>query len=200
MYTLFGDDVAYVGSSRSWDRAVSNMFVPHNMNIVPAWRVLTWALTAWAGKLERLPDVLAIASYSILVAVMLLTGRLVVRETGRAHVGLASMILVGTTSLMLVPATWYSAGKALWAGFGISGDTLVCAVVPAKWSRAGSGVRDDLGRARGLVLDSRPSGRPGGGNLSLGRRPAPMSDSRGMAPCGISDRGDVELGHRLQPL
>ena len=30
MYTLFGDDVAYVGSSRTWDRAVRRMFVPHN--------------------------------------------------------------------------------------------------------------------------------------------------------------------------
>jgi hypothetical protein len=117
--TLFGDDVAYVGSSRTLDRAVRSLFVPHNMNIVPAWRVLTWALTAWAGTLERLPDVLAIACYSILVAVMLLTGRLVARETGRVFVGLASMILVGTTSLMLSPATWYSASKALWAGFGV---------------------------------------------------------------------------------
>jgi len=118
-YTLSGNDVAYVGSSRTWDRALSSLFVPHDMNIEPAWRVLTWALTAWAGKLERLPDVLAIASYSILVAVMLLIGRLVARETGQAVVGLVSMIMVGTTSLMITPVTWYSAGKALWAGFGI---------------------------------------------------------------------------------
>ena len=48
---------------------------------------------------------LAIASYSILVAVMLLTGRLVARETGADDLlGLVAMVLVGTTSLMLAPA------------------------------------------------------------------------------------------------
>jgi hypothetical protein len=119
IYTLFSDDVAYVGSSRTLDRTISNLFMPHNTHIVPAWRALTWALVAWAGNLERLPRVLAVASYSILVAVMMLTGRLVARETGRAGLGLASMILVGTTSLMLTPATWYSAGQTLWAGFGV---------------------------------------------------------------------------------
>ena len=40
-------------------------------------------------------------------------------RTGRTAVGLAAMALVGTTSVMLVPATWYSAGQPLWAGFGI---------------------------------------------------------------------------------
>ena len=35
MYTLFGDDVAYVGSSRSWDRTVSNMFVAHDIEHSP---------------------------------------------------------------------------------------------------------------------------------------------------------------------
>ena len=119
IYILFSDDVAYVGSSRTWDRTVANLFVPHNTHIVPAWRLLTWTLTAWAGKLERIPAVLAVASYSILVAVMLLTGRLVAKETGRAGIGLAAMILVGTTSLMLSPAIWYSPGQTLWAGFGI---------------------------------------------------------------------------------
>jgi hypothetical protein len=119
IYLLFSDDVAYVASSRTWAHAASNLFVPHNTHIVPAWRILTWAVTAWAGNLERLPDVLAVVSYSIVVAVMLLTGRLVARETGRTDLGLAAMILVGTTSQMLTPALWYSAGQTLWAGFGI---------------------------------------------------------------------------------
>jgi len=118
-YRLFSDDVAYVASSRNWQRTVSNLFVPHNTHIVPAWRIVTWALVACAGNFERLPTVLAIASYSILVVVMLLIGRLVARETGRTSLGLASMILVGTTSLMLTPVTWYSAGQPLWAGAGI---------------------------------------------------------------------------------
>ena len=53
--SLFSDDVAYVGSSRTWDRTVSNLFVPHNTHIVPAGGYSTWALTGWAGKLERAP-------------------------------------------------------------------------------------------------------------------------------------------------
>ncbi len=119
IYQLFSDDVAYVASSRTWERTISILFVPHNTHIVPAWRILTWALVASAGKLERLPKVLAFASYSILVVVMLLTGRLIERETGRTMVGLVAMALVGTTSLLVTPATWYSAGQPLWAGLGI---------------------------------------------------------------------------------
>ena len=80
---------------------------------------LTWALVAWSGSLVKLPEVLAQAAYGILVAVMLMTGRLVARETGRAGLGLAAMAAVGTTSVMASPACWYSAGQTLWAGFGI---------------------------------------------------------------------------------
>jgi len=116
---LFSDDVAYVSASRTWQRALSNLFVPHNTHIVPAWRLLTLVLVTVAGSLARLPEVLAVASYSILVAVMLLTARLVARETGQTLLGLVAMVLVGTTSLMLAPATWYSAGQPLWAGFGV---------------------------------------------------------------------------------
>jgi hypothetical protein len=119
IYTLFSDDVAYVSASRTLPRAFSNLFVPHNTHIVPAWRVLTWALVTAAGSFERLPEVLAVASYSILVAVMLLVGRLAARESGQAMLGLVAMVLVGTTSLMLAPAAWYSAGQPLWAGFGV---------------------------------------------------------------------------------
>ena len=119
IYRLFSDDIPYVSSSRNWQRTVANLFEPHNTHVVPAWRVVTWALVRTAGTLPRLPSVLAVASYSILIAVMLLTGRLVARESGRAALGLAAMALVGTTSLMLAPAIWYSAGQPLWAGFGI---------------------------------------------------------------------------------
>ena len=119
LYRLFSDDVAYVVGSRTWERTASNLFVPHNTHIVPAWRLVTWGLVAAAGNLERLPAVLAVAAYSIVVAVMLMTGRLVARETGRTGLGLAAAVLVGTTSLMASPAVWYSAGQPLWAGFGI---------------------------------------------------------------------------------
>jgi hypothetical protein len=115
-YLIFSDDVAYIAGSRTWSRTVANLLVPHNTHIVPAWRLVTWGLVQCAGNLETLPQVLAVASYSILVVVMLMTGRIVERETGRTAFGLAAMALVGTTSLMLVPATWYSAGQPLWAG------------------------------------------------------------------------------------
>ncbi len=119
IYTLYSDDIAYVSASRTLSSTVANLFVPHNAHVVPAWRLVTWVLVASAGSLSRLPEVLAVASYSILVAVMLLTGRLVARETGKTALGYVAMILVGTTSLMLVPVTWYSAGQPLWAGFGV---------------------------------------------------------------------------------
>src|SRR5262245_16017829 len=52
VYALFSDDVAYVSASRTWQRALSNLFVPHNMHIVHAWRLVTWALVTVAGSLE----------------------------------------------------------------------------------------------------------------------------------------------------
>jgi hypothetical protein len=119
IYILYSDDIAYASASRTFSSTVSKLLVPHNAHVVPAWRLVTWGLVASAGKLSRLPEVLAVASYSILVAVMLLTGRLVARETGRAPLGFLAMAIMGTTSLMLVPATWYSAGQPLWAGFGV---------------------------------------------------------------------------------
>ncbi len=118
-YMLFSDDVAYIAASRTWDRTLANLMVPHNTHIIPAWRLTTWALVASAGNLQRLPAVLATAAYGVLVAVMILAGLLVARETRRTGAGLAASALVGTTSLMLTPATWYSGGQPLWAIFGI---------------------------------------------------------------------------------
>lgn len=118
-YQLYSDDSAYIAASRTWERTLANLMVPHNTHIVPAWRLATYALVSTAGTLQRLPVVLAYASYGILVVVMLLAGRLVQRETGRSAAGLAAMALVGTSSLMLTPASWYSASQALWAGAGV---------------------------------------------------------------------------------
>jgi hypothetical protein len=119
IYRLRNDDFEYVARSRTLPRALENLFVPHNTHILPAWRLLTWGVTACAGNLSRLPVVLAVAAYAILVAVMLLTGWLVARESGSAFLGLSAMTAVGTSSLMWSAATWYSAGQTLWAGLGI---------------------------------------------------------------------------------
>ena len=118
-YRLLSDDFAYVSGSRTLERTLENLFVPHNTHIVPAWRLLTWALVSASGKLSRIPETLAVASYAILVAVMVLMGRLVARESGRTCAGFAAAALVGTSSLMLAPATWYSASQPLWAGYAI---------------------------------------------------------------------------------
>ena len=55
IYSLYSDDFAYVSASRNLSRTMANLFVPHNTHIVPAWRILTWALVAWAGTLARSP-------------------------------------------------------------------------------------------------------------------------------------------------
>ena len=111
--------MAYVGASRTWDRTVDSLLTPHNTHIVPAWRLLTYALVVCAGNLEGLPHVLAFAAFGILIAVMLMVGRLVARESGSAGLGLAASAMVGTSSLMLTPAIWYSGSQPLWAAFGL---------------------------------------------------------------------------------
>lgn len=137
VYRLHSDDWAYLAASRTWPRALGNLFVPHNTHVVPTWRVLTWALAAASGRIAALPGVLAVASYAVLVAVMLLAGRLVARETGRAGAGWSAAAAVGTTSLMLWPATWYSAGQTLWAALGI----LATLWFLQGWRRDGGGAR-----------------------------------------------------------
>jgi hypothetical protein len=120
-YRLYSDDFAYIAASRTFPRTIKHLFTPHNTHISPTWRLTTWALIASAGKLSRIPDVLGIATYSMLVALMLLTGRLIARETKNSALGLASACMIGVTSLQFTAGTWYSAGQTLWAGFGIIG-------------------------------------------------------------------------------
>ncbi len=118
-YRLYSDDFAYLAGSRTFDRAWANLFRPHNTHIVPSWRLLTWVVMALAGKLANLPATLAAVSYGTLAAAMLLIGRLVSRETGRAWIGFVAMVALGTTSVLESSATWYSSGQTLWAAFGI---------------------------------------------------------------------------------
>src|SRR4051794_35867075 len=90
-YRVYSDDFAYVAASRTWSRALANLFVPHNTHIVPAWRLVTWAVVAAAGRLANLQASLAMAAYAILAGTMLLAGRLIARETGRPGLGLVAM-------------------------------------------------------------------------------------------------------------
>jgi hypothetical protein len=116
VYTMQRDDFEYVARSLTLRRAVANLFVPHATHIVPSWRLLTWGVVCSAGRLSSLPNALAIVSYGALVAVMLVTGRLVACEIGRTSAGLAAVAAAGISALMMPPATWYAAGQTLWAG------------------------------------------------------------------------------------
>ncbi len=126
VYRLHSDDWAYLAASRTLPRTVGNLFVPHNTHVVPSWRVLTWTVSAASGRIAAMPGVLAVVAYGVLVALMLLTGRLAARETSREGIGWAAAAAVGTSSLMLWPATWYSAGQTLWAALGIVGTLWFC--------------------------------------------------------------------------
>jgi hypothetical protein len=118
-YYIYGDDWEFVASSRSFTRAFENLWTPHNVHIVPAWRLWTAVVVAIAGDLKNLPTVLACASYALLVVTMILAGRLVARETQRGGLALATMAFLGTTSLMQPAASWYSASEATGAGLGV---------------------------------------------------------------------------------
>lgn len=118
-YRLHSDDFEYLSASRTFDRAVSNLFRAHNTHIVPAWRLLTYAVMQTAGRLANLQPVLACVSFAALVLAGLALYRFVARELGHAWLGVLAFILLGTTSLLKSSATWYSSGQTLWAALGI---------------------------------------------------------------------------------
>ncbi|MFO0952708.1 MAG: hypothetical protein U0835_16480 [Isosphaeraceae bacterium] len=118
-YSVYGDDWEFVASSRTFGRALENLWTPHNVHVVPAWRLWTALVVSAAGRLERLQPWMAGASYAVHAALMLLAGRFVARETRRTGLGVATAVLVGTSSLMFPAATWFSASQASAAAFGV---------------------------------------------------------------------------------
>jgi hypothetical protein len=133
-YRLQTDDFAYVAGSRTWERTWTNLFVPHNTHVVPAWRVLCGLVVMAAGRLERLPNVMAPMAYGVLVATMLAVGWLVAREAGRVSWGLMALAAFGSTSILEAAGTWLSASQTLWAALGIAGTLLSV----QQWARSGS--------------------------------------------------------------
>ena len=131
------DDFAYAGASRSFSKTMTNLFVPHNAHIVPAWRLLTWAIVAASGNLATLPANFGRAAIAVVPLVMLETGILVGRETRSTSAGLVAMAASGTTSILRMPATWYSAGQTFWAGLGI----LLTLLALQSWRRSGGAWR-----------------------------------------------------------
>ncbi|MHB1556773.1 MAG: hypothetical protein ACYC61_04740 [Isosphaeraceae bacterium] len=115
-FTLRLDDFAYVSRSRDWPTTTRYLLVPHNTHVVPIFRLWTFGLVSWAGRLEALPAVLAWASYLALIAPVAAVGWLVAWETGQRDSALGAMALLGLSSVCYPIVTWYSAGQALWAG------------------------------------------------------------------------------------
>ncbi len=114
-----GDDWEYVASSRTFDRALANLFRPHNVHVVPVWRLVSWGVVASAGRLVDVRPALAAAAYAVLATTMMLAGRFVARETRRPLIGIAAMIALGSTALMYPAGTWFSASQALGAAIGV---------------------------------------------------------------------------------
>jgi hypothetical protein len=132
-YSVYGDDWEFVASSRTFARAWENLWKPHNVHVVPAWRLWTAVVVAGAGRLQDIQPWLAGASYAVHVAVMLLAGRLVARETRRPALAVATMVFLGTSALMQEAATWFSASQASGAAFGV----LMTLWYAQGWRRAG---------------------------------------------------------------
>ena len=196
-YTIYSDDVAYVAASRTWDRTRANLLVPHNTHIVPAWRLVTWGMVVCAGNLERLPVVLGVASYGILVAVMLMAGRLVARETGRIGSGPGDGGDGRDDLADVDPGGVVFRRPAIVGGLRHPGDALVCPVLPAERPMAQPRPRRARRGVGRRLLVGRPSGRSGGRRLPLARRPPPLPMGRRGAPGrdGRGDRPDALHGH-----
>jgi hypothetical protein len=110
------DDFDYLMRSRTSAAFWRHLFTPHNVHVVPLFRLETHLLARLAGSIEALPDVLGCASYATLVLAVLLTGHLVARETGRPGPGLVAMAAVGFSSVLGTSLLWYAASQALAAG------------------------------------------------------------------------------------
>jgi hypothetical protein len=133
-FFLRADDFDYFGASRTWSRAIANLWVPHNAHVVPVFRLWTRVLFGLAGSWQNLHIAALSSCYGLLVVTLGVLFGFVRRETGRTDLGLAAMVGAGTTSLMLLPATWYAASQTLWAGLGI----LVTLAMLQNWRRHGA--------------------------------------------------------------
>jgi hypothetical protein len=118
-YRVHSDDFKYIADSRTWERTIAHLYVPHNTHIVPAWRLVAFFASAAAGSLANLQTRLAGFTFAILAVVMLLVARLVANETRKPAAGLIAMAALGLSSLMNSSGTWFASSQTLWASFGI---------------------------------------------------------------------------------
>ena len=134
---LISDDFDYLAEARTWGELRRHLWVSHNSHVVPLFRAWTFLWGNVAGTLARLPETFAQASILTYFAAILLIGRLVGRETGRAALGLASMAVFGVSAVLEPTVLWYSAGQAIAAGVCI----LAMLVALQGWRWRGGGWR-----------------------------------------------------------
>jgi hypothetical protein len=110
------DDFAHVAESRTMAELQQHLLLPHNAHLVPLLRLWTFLWVRLAGTLERLPMMLAVASYLTYVLAMLLVGHVVAWESGRSALGLAAMAAFGISAVLEPSVRWFGASVSLLAG------------------------------------------------------------------------------------
>jgi hypothetical protein len=142
-FALQPTDFLYIQESRDAPALRQHLMAPLNTHVVPLFRLWTYALVRTAGCLEELPRVLLAASYLSLIVTMVLVGLLVVCETGRTEIALASMACLGISTVVLPALNHYAAGQALWAAAAVVA-TLLAAT---RWRANGGAWRLGLAAA-----------------------------------------------------
>ncbi len=136
-FILLVDDFDYLGDARDWPTTWAHLFEPHNLHVVPIFRLWTYAAMTLAGRLQGLPTVLAVASYLSLVAAMVSLGYLVVRDTRQPVAALGAMAALGISTVSNITVIWYSATQTLWAGAAC----VVTVALARGWGTKGGAVR-----------------------------------------------------------
>ncbi len=136
-FSLLRDDFDYIAQSRTWPMTVAHLFDPHNVHVVPIFRIWTFLLVTIAGRLPDLPAVFASSSYIGLIAAMVAVAWVVARETRQPAAGLSAMAVLGISTVSHPAVTWFSASQALWAGTAI----LVTIALAQSWAEKGGANR-----------------------------------------------------------
>lgn len=118
---LTPDDAALVAASRTGTDLGRGLLAPVGGQVVPLFRLLTWALTRAAGGLARLATVFALSSYAALFAAVAAVGHVVAREDRSLALALAAMAGLAVSSVLEPSAVEYAASRSVWAGLAVLG-------------------------------------------------------------------------------
>ncbi len=114
---LTPDDAAFLAASRTGLRR--SLPAPADGQVVPLFRLLTWALTQASGNLARLATVLTLASYAALFAAVGAVGHVVAREDRSLAPALAAMAGLAASSVLEPATAHYAASRGVWAGLAV---------------------------------------------------------------------------------